>query len=319
MRARNLLLIVCLLAAVPFMVIGIQSNADHLRNLSAVDVAKVCASLLAMILATLGLAALWVGILNLLRAPVRRWAAVQFFIASWPFRYIPGTLPYHAARVLAGETVGASKSAIVTSIAYESILMISAAAFVGICGLAMGLALSASSNGVYILAGLPLVILLFGLQPRILVPVANKLLSIAKRQPISAANFLSSRETIALFLGYVGVNCLTGLSFWLVCSALTGTTLNPILAVGAFSLAGAAGVAVIFVPSGIGVREAVVVTLLSSVIAPQDAILAAGVTRGLSIIADLMLLAALGFIHTASHLRLRNGPSRAPNPSHRIS
>ena len=115
---------------------------------------------------------------------------------------------------------------------------------------------------------------------------------------------LDARQSLTLFAGYALANCLTGLAFWLVCRQLTAAPIDPIVAVGAFSLAGAAGVAVIFFPSGIGVREAVLVALLSGIVPAEDALLAGATIRALSILADvlpLVFMFSTRVLHRLSH------------------
>ena len=85
---------------------------------------------------------------------------------------------------------------------------------------------------------------------------------------------------------------------------------------GVYSLAAAIGVAVIFVPSGIGVREGVIVALMSSVISPEEALLAAGATRAIATLADLVPLALLGVQQLASRtLRYLHSRPAASGPS----
>jgi uncharacterized membrane protein YbhN (UPF0104 family) len=56
-------------------------------------------------------------------------------------------------------------------------------------------------------------------------------------------------------------------------------------------------VAVLFVPGGIGVREGVTALLLSSAVSPEQALLAAGAARALSLIADILPLALISAWH----------------------
>jgi uncharacterized membrane protein YbhN (UPF0104 family) len=66
-----------------------------------------------------------------------------------------------------------------------------------------------------------------------------------------------------------------------------------VLATGAYSLAGAAGLAAIFLPGGLGVREAVIVGVLSSAMPSSDALVAAGLARGVSLVGDFAPFALL--------------------------
>jgi uncharacterized membrane protein YbhN (UPF0104 family) len=218
---------------------------------------------------------------------------MRYFVVTWPARYLPGTLPYHATRVLAAGRFGASRLAVVASIAYEAVLQVGAAAAVGVAGVIIGLGIDQPKGGIYMLALAPLAVLPVFLQPRVLVPVADRVLTLARRQPLSRDAILTTRETLVTFLGYALAYTLNGLAFYLVTRSIVGPEVNLWLAIGVFNLASAAGVAVIFVPSGIGIREGVIVALLSNMVQPDEALLAAGAVRGISIIADLLPLATI--------------------------
>jgi uncharacterized membrane protein YbhN (UPF0104 family) len=88
------------------------------------------------------------------------------------------------------------------------------------------------------------------------------------------------------------------------------------LAIGAYTLAGIAGTAAIFVPSGIGVREGVIVGLLSSVMAPEEALLAAVTARAVSVVADLLPIGVLaGYSLVRSLIRLAGKKTSSVPPA----
>jgi uncharacterized membrane protein YbhN (UPF0104 family) len=79
------------------------------------------------------------------------------------------------------------------------------------------------------------------------------------------------------------------------------TPRDAIIAAAAFNIAGAAGIAAVPVPSGIGVREAVLVTILHP-IAPLEVIAGAAVLIRVAAIPMDVLLGALGAIWLAHRL-----------------
>jgi hypothetical protein len=289
LATRRLLLVGGLALAVVFMVRAASNSLFGPEGVGSLGFFDQAAVVTIVIGSTLILGLLWHRILRQLGVALAVGPVLSFFLTSWPYRYIPGTLPYHATRVLMADSFGARKSTVVVSIGYESVLMISASGFVGVLGMLLGVGAEYSA-----FALIPVVGLVILIQPRVLVPMVNKLQKLTGRgAPISTEETLSARNTLALFLGYALVNCLTGLAFWIVCGSISNAEINPLVAIGAFSLAGAAGVAVVFVPSGIGVREAIIAALLTGVVPHEHALLAGATVRALSVVADLAPLLLL--------------------------
>jgi uncharacterized membrane protein YbhN (UPF0104 family) len=110
-----------------------------------------------------------------------------------------------------------------------------------------------------------------------------------------------------------------GLSFWILFPSAARPQAFP-LAVGAFSLAWAAGYLTIFAPGGIGAREAVLVALLSGITTPEHAIVLASIHRLLWTSAELLMGAtavvggALGIDWRVQPLREEESPSRESLP-----
>jgi uncharacterized membrane protein YbhN (UPF0104 family) len=254
----------------------------------------------------------WALILTALDSSTGTRDCLRVFLLSWLGRYVPGTLPYHASRVLAAEALGTKSSKVATSIAYETVLLLGSGALVGSFFVVVGLGAKTSSY-VFLIALAPLLTLPFILQPKILVPVANRLLCLARREPLGTDALLSGPQTVGIFLWYGLGNIINGSSFALVLLALDGGLVSPAIAIGAYSIAGIVGTAAIFVPSGIGVREGVIVALMSSVMEPEQALLAAGVARAVSIVADIVPVALMvGFGVTSRALIHLRRPARRP-------
>ena len=103
---------------------------------------------------------------------------------------------------------------------------------------------------------------------------------------------------------------LNGLAFALLLDAFTELSLREmVIAAAAFNLAGAAGVAAVPVPSGIGVREAVLIGLLQSVVPLEVATAAAVVARAGGIALDLAFGAAGASVFA---FRARRGRQTVP-------
>lgn len=89
---------------------------------------------------------------------------------------------------------------------------------------------------------------------------------------------------------YLPAWLLLGTSFWLCARGLVGVPADDFLTyVGAFAVAWLAGLLAVYAPGGLGVREAVLVALLSSRIGAADALVVAAASRLILIFVDVVL------------------------------
>jgi hypothetical protein len=233
----------------------------------------------------------------------RVFGAVGIFIYTWLARYVPGTVPYHSARLLKAESMGVSRMQVVTSIGYESILILGMAGFVGVVCLVIGTGIQSGNALLYTVGGMLVAALPIGLHPAILVPSANRLLKLAGRARLDPGTMLSARQTLVAAVLYGAGLAGNGVAFYLIARVTGPEHPGLFLAVGAFCLAGAAGIAVPFVPSGLGVREAVIVTLLAGTMSTDASLALAATVRALTIVADILPPAILAAFHLLTRLR----------------
>ena len=287
-------------ATLVFTLRNLSQVTAQLNELGRGQLLLLTPALLIMATSVVGLGSVW-GLLVVQLSPIgpKFSSLLRLFLYTWPGRYVPGTLPYHVARVLFAERIGTPRQAVGASIAYEAILQVGTAAMVGAVGILMSVTLAESSAGAYaqyVLLVLPLAALPLAFQRGILLPVSSYLLKAAGKEPLPADALLTNRQTATAFAWYCLIHLLNGVAFYLVVAGLGDSSVNPTLAVGAYSLAGVAGVAVPFVPGGIGVREAVLIALMSGAMPAEEAAIAAAAARALSVLADLSPLAVLSSV-----------------------
>jgi hypothetical protein len=269
------------------------------------DASSLPLSDLALLLPALGLMTASAGLYGLTwgrivarlagRRSLPAFDVLRAFAYTWPARYIPGTVPYHASRLLLAERLGASRQAVAAAIGYEAVLSLGAAALLGLAALAAALGPELGGGPAYVFLVLPLLFIVPLLHPRFLTPIANRALAVAGRAPLTRDALLGAREAIAAFATYASVHALVGCAFYLLLRALiAGHPVGFGLAVGTYTLAGAAGVMALFMPSGLGVREAVVVSFLSAAIPAEQALVVAASARALSVASDVAFVAAIG-------------------------
>lgn len=273
--------------------LSIWSGASRL-SVGAVDwkyVSAVFACMLVLVI-VYGLA-WWLLMCRLERRRLAAWPAVRLFALSWAGRYFPAGIPHYAGRLLAGPSAGMSRTAVAASLAYENLLVLA----VGAAGAALCLSVASVAGGAptpWILAGLVIAALSFGATLpwplRWLIDVAEprvpKLASLRGHiLALGSITWLSA----AYALGFV----LNGGAYYFALLAV-GESPPPLVAFAAYNIAGVIGMLAIGVPSGLGVREAVVAALMGAVMPVPLALSAAVLVRVAGIAADLVPAAVAG-------------------------
>ncbi len=238
------------------------------------------------------------------------------YAKAWMGRYIPGTIAWIGGKIILASRLGISRSRLTVSSLLEAGMQVVASLFVALLILGLDSRLDVISTQVKIVMVLLAVASLTILLP----PVLNFVLSVAFRLIRRQEAFLelrtNGRATFRSFVLYVGGTVLSGSAYFFLTKALY----PPINAaddfwfiVGAFTLAGALGMATPLVPSGLGVRDGVQLVLLS-IIMPKEIALAVTVASRLwSAAVDLLFLVSAQLFHLG-HRRL-SGPSTTPDPA----
>lgn len=224
--------------------------------------------------------------------PISTTEAVSVQSLSWILKYIPGQVGSVANKVLWAKKKGISRVLIIISFVYENIFLqiasIVPAAIVLLASLGPGI----FGDNVTLLV-LPLLVLI----PMALImyqPVFHKIVSLpAKKvlkQDVPRDYFLSTGQSLRASLEFVGPRVVNGVGFIFI--AVSVSQIGPdqwLPFAAAYVLAGAIGILAIFVPSGLGVREAIIVVILSQYIPVPEAILISLLARLLSTIGDVLV------------------------------
>jgi glycosyltransferase 2 family protein len=106
----------------------------------------------------------------------------------------------------------------------------------------------------------------------------------------ACAHGLAAFAAVRATLLYLPAWLLLGASFWLCARGLVAAPAHDLpIYLGAFAVAWLAGLLAIYAPGGLGVREAVLVALLSSRIGAADALVVAAASRLILIFVDVVL------------------------------
>lgn len=257
-------------------------------------------------LATLALGIAWIVILESVvpNEPHRRGRLMLAFSYSWLGRYVPGTVPFFAGKVYLGARLGYGTRPLVVATAVQNVLEILIATVVGATMIVAAQGMTAGGGRYLLLAVLPSVALA-GLHPVVLRRIVDASLRVLRREPLPAGALPPTRALMAASFFAALNQALNGIALWVILRAVGGASIDDVfLATGALSLAGVAGILVVLVPAGLGVRDGALTALLASRFTVEVAALAAVMLRLLTVVADLLLFAIAFLIDTVADTRV---------------
>ncbi|WP_072806044.1 lysylphosphatidylglycerol synthase transmembrane domain-containing protein [Rhodococcoides yunnanense] len=201
----------------------------------------------------------WQHALGSLHYPIPAFDAARAYLVGQLGKYLPGSV---WAFILQAELVrraGVSRAAAFTAVLVTVGLSTTSALVVGLLGLPALFDISTAA-AVIVIALVP--IALVCAYPPVLTKLVNIALKVLRRAPLKVP--LTSRK-IGLALCWCGLSwVLYGIHLWILASSSIGFHIGGLAQyIGAMALGMFASVLVVVAPSGIGVREAVVVAALS--------------------------------------------------------
>jgi uncharacterized membrane protein YbhN (UPF0104 family) len=243
---------------------------------------------------------LWGAILNELTRGQKRvsaWTAMRVQIASWLLKYIPGHVGSVANKIAWAAKSSYSKKLVLISFIYENVFYMVASFAFSIPVLVIGAGTDTfTSNATYLI--LPLLVLV----PMVIVAnrkLMHKVMNFAftkiLKQPVGEEFFLRNWQTAKLQALFLIPRLLIGAGFVLVALSFLEIPVEAYVPLAAaYILAGAVGILAVFVPSGLGVREAVIVIFASQYMPVEQAIIVSIIARLYATIADGVLAVLYG-------------------------
>ncbi len=238
----------------------------------------------------------WMMVLRRLHAgelPMR--AAVLAYAHSWLGRYLPGKALMIVARVTVASRYGISASVVALTSIFELVVQMAVSLAAGLIGI---LTFRGALPLVSRYAGF-LVLLVPVLCALVSPPVLNGL--VARRCRKAGLPPPRARVDLGVVAAMVGL-CLTYsfcfalYSGWMMAAVTEGVFARWWFLWGALNFARIAGMAVLMAPAGLGVREAVLVLLLSLYL-PKEAVLSGVlVMRAGDMLADLLFVAVASLV-----------------------
>jgi hypothetical protein len=252
---------------------------------------------------------------------------LRSFVRSWLARYLPGKVWAYGARIVHTDVAVMPRRIVVSSLADEFVLIVGSATALG-----LGLWVWAVAGPV---AGVPVLLTaiaavavavsrldeLAGLALRLLARAVPQRWRTAAEEMQQAADDpgLGLRASALFTGGYLAANALLAAAFVLIVWSLSdiGWEDVPLLA-GGYALAVVVGIAAVFAPAGLGVREGVLAGFLTSVVASPVAASLAVFLRALTIVADILFVGLVEGSLMVSRLSVRNPRSAAQDDLHHL-
>jgi len=256
----------------------------------------VAAALVSVLLALVMASQMWRQLLASLGSPLPVGAAARILFIGQLGKYLPGSIWPVLAQMELGKAHQVPRSRSASASVLTMLLTL-------ITGLLIALVTLPFAAGPmpYRWALLVTPVLLVMLYPRVLNNIIDRLLRLAKQPPLETP--LTARALIRALLWSVGAWVCYGLQIWILATRLgapSGKT--ALIAVGGFAFAWSVGFLVVFAPAGAGVRDVLLLLVLSPVLSTADATAIVLVSR--------VLLTAGDLLTAAVATRLGRRPSR---------
>lgn len=229
----------------------------------------------------------WRDLLIGLGSRLRLRDAQRVFLMGQLGKYIPGGVWTVLAQATMAKELHVPRSRSGTASLMSILLAVVTAAGLGAVCLAIAGHQVIGKYWWLLLLAIPLLALL---QPDVLVRTGALVSRVTKRNvPLER---IPERTLLAAAGWLLAGQVFNGLAFWLLVDSISGRPTNPLLSVGLFSLASAAGIVVIFLPAGVGAREVILAFGLSTVTDAGSAALIVLMSRVVLTVVDVSLAAA---------------------------
>lgn len=306
-RPGGLLGGVLLAIAIGFVALALWRNAAAVRaDLAALSWVDLVASGAAGAVAVLLTGSAWRVLLGGLGHRVPLVPALRLFTAGQLGKYVPGSVWVAAIQAELGRPLRIPRSTSVLSYLVAVLVAVATGGMVGLLAL-VGTARGEVGGLALALAGVAVLLVLALVRPR---AINAGIRWAAQRlgRPLPEVAVPGRALAGAFALSSAGW-LLFGLHAWLLARPLGAAAGDLAAVTGAFALAFAAGLVLVPLPAGAGVREGVLVAILAGPIGAPSALTVALISRLVLVTVDVVLAAAFGVGRAARRSREgRPGP-----------
>lgn len=275
---------VLIVAVVAFAVYYLASQWDEVSEaISTISWLSIAASFLVLLLGMAAGTMSWVSVLNGLGPRVTVPRAAQVMLVGQLGKYVPGSVWSYLLQMELGRQYGISRPRVLISSLYVAGIGVVSSLVLG--GLALPTVLRGNRELLWLFPLLP--IGLVCLHPRVMTAVADLVLKVFRRPPLDHTVDLAS--VVRALSWSVASYVLYGVHLWLLVNSLVDPSIRSlVLLTGAMSLAFSAGLFAFIFPSGVGVREAVLIGAMTVLVTVPQATALSVVSRVMFTAADLV-------------------------------
>lgn len=284
----RLLKSVFLSLAIIFLACYFYKNADTYRNLDvSINWPVFAEAMLLYSLYMVTLASLWHYITRLNQCAIGWFQAVTAYVYSILGKYIPGKVFMLLARIPAYEEAGAPIRKVTVCFFLENICTLLGASFLFLVSL---LFFPNDILADYQWAVLALVIIFFiCINPKIINFFLRILGKVFKKQDMEIP--MTYGQMVKVVLLFIGNWIIAGVGFYMLTCSIYPVPMSEMLYnAGIFGLSCVIGILAIFTPSGLGVREGVLVLGLGLIMPGEYAVIISIVTRLWMTVSELALI-----------------------------
>jgi glycosyltransferase 2 family protein len=209
--------------------------------------------------------------------PLRETTATWFY--SQLGKYLPGKVWLFIGRFYLYESKGRGRQEISLSLYFETVTLLMAAGLISLTALApVGIHWIDPRGGWFPILLVALSLFFLILHPRILEKIINPILSLLGKNPLCLS--ISYRDILGILLVNFLAWCLGGLGFYFFIDSIFPVASGTVLFLsGALALSSTLGLVAVFAPGGLGIREGVLVYLLSHIMPGAVAVVLSILTR----------------------------------------
>lgn len=280
-----------------------------------IDPGWLIAATVVAVVSLYGFVGVWIVILRSLGASVTWSPALSLVYAkAWLGRYIPGKVPWILGKIYFASQHGISRSKLAVSSTLEAGLQIVVQFILAFALLAFDVRLGLLDTGLKVAMVVALVLCIVAVLP----PVFNRVLRFGMRvfRRELATEHAASWKTVLSGGGYYLIAiAINGVALYLVARAIVPDLgiEYAVFVVGANILAGVVGMLAVFAPSGLGVREGLLVVFLGLVMSPAEALAVAVLSRLWSVIVDALFVGSALAIDGIAGRRTASRPVDQPS------
>ncbi len=208
---------------------------------------------------------IWQLILKILEPALRLsfWQVIKIYLTSEISRYLPGKIWPILGKIYLIKESSASKKNLLAGSLLNSVLSLAATFTLGLVFISFSL--GNISHFYYYISLAVMVVIFIVVHPKIFYFLFNSLLKRFKKIEIAKENFISYQNVIKITSLYLASSFIRAFAFFWFVKSITAVSFSQMPAiVGAFALSTALGVVAVFTPSGLGVKEGMLVVFLRS-------------------------------------------------------